>query len=588
MGLFQKAYQTYETLINMPPEKMATYKEPLAPMCHMITEPKIEITIDNSGEFIRAVEWPSNNGKIAIPVTVESANRSSAPSPHILCDNVGYLAPNVKEKHELYVNQLELLHDIHPFFKSVLNYIKKGNILEDLKKSDLYNGDFKKIESSIVCWRVNGIKDEQPECWNNENLKEKYCKYFMENLLKNFSDDVCMVTGDKTFIVPMHLKGVFSFNGNAKIISCNDKTNFTFRGRFKEQNEAMTVSYEASQKSHNALKWLIANDSIISGGRAFICWNPHGKVLPKINNPLLKESSKILPGTYKKELRSAIENNYNLTANDDVVIAAFDAATTGRLSVTYYNELRGSDFLDRLLYWDETCIYNDVSKGVRSPSLYDIILYAYGQPSEIKIVLDDKIIAPNMQRLINCKINKERFPTDIKNALVLKASNLVLYKKVQRRGLLSTTVAVLNKYRNDLCKEEACMALEKDKKDISYQYGRLLAILEKIEEDTYDSDKERETNAIRLQSAFVQRPLQTSRIIIEQLKNAYYPKLSMGSKVFYENQIASIFEVISSFDDSMQKQKLNDSYLLGYYLQRNWLWSKKEDKEDVNTVEEEN
>ena len=132
------------------------------------------------------------------------------------------------------------------------------------------------------------------------------------------------------------------------------------------------------------------------------------------------------------------------------------------------------------------------------------------------------------------------------------------------------------------------MALEKDKKDVSYQYGRLLAILEKIEEDTYDSDKERETNAIRLQSAFVQRPLQTSRIIIEQLKNAYYPKLSMGSKVFYENQIASIFEVISSFDDSMQKQKLNDSYLLGYYLQRNWLWSKKEDKEDVNTVEEEN
>lgn len=588
MGLFQKAYQTYETLINMPPEKMATYKEPLAPVCHMIAEPKIEITIDNSGEFIRAVEWPSDNGKIAIPVTVESANRSSAPSPHILCDNVGYLAPNVKEKHELYVNQLELLQDIHPFFKSVLNYIKKGSILEDLKKSDLYNGDFKKIESSIVCWRVIGIKDEQAECWNNENLKEKYCKYFMENLLKKLPQNVCMVTGDKTFIVPMHLKGVFSFNGNAKIISCNDKTNFTFRGRFKEQNEAMTVSYEASQKSHNALKWLIANDSIISGGRAFICWNPHGKVLPKINNPLLKESSKILPGTYKKELRSAIENNYNLTANDDVVIAAFDAATTGRLSVTYYNELCGSDFLARLLYWDETCIYNDVSKGVRSPSLYDIILYAYGQLSEIKIVLDDKIIAPNMQRLINCKINKERFPTDIKNALVLKASNLVLYKKVQRRGLLSTTVAVLNKYRNDLCKEEACMALEKEKKDISYQYGRLLAILEKIEEDTYDSDKERETNAIRLQSAFVQRPLQTSRIIIEQLKNAYYPKLSVESKVFYENQIASIFEVISSFDDFAQKQKLNDSYLLGYYLQRNWLWSKKEDKEDVNTVEEEN
>ena len=43
------------------------------------------------------------------------------------------------------------------------------------------------------------------------------------------------------------------------------------------------------------------------------------------------------------------------------------------------------------------------------------------------------------------------------------------------------------------------MALEPEKQDRSYQYGRLLAVLEKAERDTYSSDETREPNAIRMQ-----------------------------------------------------------------------------------------
>ena len=68
------------------------------------------------------------------------------------------------------------------------------------------------------------------------------------------------------------------------------------------------------------------------------------------------------------------------------------------------------------------------------------------------------------------------------------------------------------------------MALEPQKKDVSYQYGRLLAVFEKLERDTYDPNEQREPNAIRMQSVFAKRPLYASRIIWEQLKKGVLPQ----------------------------------------------------------------
>ena len=124
------------------------------------------------------------------------------------------------------------------------------------------------------------------------------------------------------------------------------------------------------------------------------------------------------------------------------------------------------------------------------------------------------------------------------------------------------------------------MSLEKDKKDRSYQFGRLLAVFEKIESDALSDKKDenkkiRETSAMRLQSAFVQRPADTSKIIMNNLKNAYYPKLDAGIRVYYEKIIGEIFEIISEFSADFNKP-LTPEYLLGYYLQQNEFYKKRE------------
>ena len=121
------------------------------------------------------------------------------------------------------------------------------------------------------------------------------------------------------------------------------------------------------------------------------------------------------------------------------------------------------------------------------------------------------------------------------------------------------------------------MALEPEKKDRSYQFGRLLAVMEKVERDTYDNET-REPNAMRLQSVFCQRPMNTAHNLEKQLERAYFPRLKPGSRIWYKNLMGQIMEVLSEFPGEENKP-LEDSYLMGYYLQRSALYTKKTDNE---------
>ena len=104
---------------------------------------------------------------------------------------------------------------------------------------------------------------------------------------------------------------------------------------------------------------------------------------------------------------------------------------------------------------------------------------------------------------------------------------------------------------------------------------------EKIERDTYDKTEKRETNAIRMQSVFVQRPGYAFKVVMEQLKNAYYPRLKMGARVWYEQLIGEIVEQIcqSAKDADDYGKPLTETYLPGYYLQKSALYTRKDNIE---------
>ena len=600
MGLLQKAVETYHAHQKYVGESREKH-ETLAPVCHIVTRAELEITLDETGCFQSARAVDKTEPKILIPVTQDSGGRTSAPCAHPLCDQLVYLAPYEEKKHRLYVEQLENWAASpynHPFLRPILQYVKDGTILEDLARSgviQLTKQGKPEKEKALVRWRVVGMEGEEAACWKNQGLLRCFAGW-CQNAQADNQPVFDMISGEIAPAAKQHPKGIVPINGNAKLISANDSSGFTYRGRFTDETQAATVSYLSSQKAHAALRWLVAEQGVPYGGRTFLCWNPQGTELPSPVSALRRRSKTplIKPSEYREDLLHTL-NGWKSELPEDkdgVVIAAFDAATTGRLSLTYYNELKGSDFLQRLHDWDTWCCWPHRFHGIEAPSLFQIVNMAFGTLQNGKFETKDVVLREQIQRMLSCRVDKVRFPVDVERALVNRASRLMLYgddKKdyYLRSELLFTVCAVIRKYRYDHKKEEWDMSLEAEKRNRSYQYGRLLAVLEKVERDTYGSDEAREPNAIRMQSVYCQRPLFTAGTIEKQLERAYFPRLKPGSRVYYKNLIGSILEVIHGFPEGEWNRPLEDTYLMGYYLQRSELYQRTK-KDEATTEQEEN
>jgi CRISPR-associated protein Csd1 len=268
----------------------------------------------------------------------------------------------------------------------------------------------------------------------------------------------------------------------------------------------------------------------------------------------------------------------DLDTKVEIVIMGLDAATTGRLSITYYREFDGSDFLNRIEHWHRTCIWQHTYKRVPdgldekgkpkskyitfigAPSPKDITLATYGDK------VSDKLKKATVEKLLPCIIDGARLPYDIVNSAVNRASNPVLMEKWEWQKALTITCALVRKYKYDKFKEVWEMALDENQKDRSYIFGRLLAIAQQIEEYALNTTGEkRDTNAERLMHQFKIHPYKTWGIITDKLK-PYMARL--GSKGTSLTELMTKVNSILLYEDFTSPKKLDDSYILGYYCQR--------------------
>ncbi len=600
MGLLQKACETYDhhgAFIGVPPEGRVA----LTPVSHIQQKAQIEITLDREGAFIRAETVPKERAFTVIPATEESANRTgTGDRAHPLSDQLRYLTPYGGNKHNIYMEQLcswAQSAQSHPKVRAILDYIRGGSILQDLARAGIITLDENdlpgegKLENTeydkcLVRWRVMGAgTDESSACWEDRSLFQAFIDYYQaQQKQQEAQQGLCMISGQDDTLAQSHPKGLVASSYGAKLISANDNSGFTYRGeRFVMSWQAGTVGYQASQKAHNALRWVIADQGVLIGGRTFVCWNPKGYVVPPLISPFNRRDE-APPQTfpeYRERLQEALLGYQNdLPALEDVVVAAFEAATTGRLSVTYYNELRASDFIQRLGDWYRTCCWENRPFGIQSPPIRWIAARAFGVQREGKghsyIEADDKVLKEHVQRLLRCIVDRAPISLDVVRALAQRASLPLAYTPENRNQVLFTACAVIRKYRNDIAnKEEWTMQLDPQKPDRSYQFGRLLAVLEKVERDTYDREEKREPNAIRLQSVYCERPLNTAYIINDRLA-PYFARHNPGLRNYYKNLIGEIFEQLSAWNEGELNRSLEDTYLLGYYLQRADLYRKKQ------------
>ncbi|HEY8444098.1 MAG TPA: type I-C CRISPR-associated protein Cas8c/Csd1, partial [Clostridia bacterium] len=285
-----------------------------------------------------------------------------------------------------------------------------------------------------------------------------------------------------------------------------------------------------------------------------------------------------------------------------ICIAIFDVATTGRMGLTFYQELFEGDYLKNIVKWHEETSYyinswikekdsegkekNKLITYVGAPSFDDIMFAVYGNPRGNNDKTYQTLKKKIRKQLLECMFGNFPFPKNIVDAAARRASQPMSFTDTNNsfnifvwQKAVNISCALIRKYYNQNIKneEEYNMELEENRRDRDYLYGRLLAIADKLEQTAlYRANKanERATNAVRLMNAFSLKPFQTWGILYHLLLPY---RVQLNGAAFYQQKIDEVMALFKEGDLENNKP-LSPLYLLGYSAQMRAL-TKNQDKE---------
>ena len=656
MNWIETLYRTYESCAASVGNE--NDKIPLVPVAHVVQKTHIEITINQDGVFQGAKVAPLIT---VIPCSEASAGRTNAPVAHPLADQLKYVASDFfeltgeklkkKDCNPHYQSYFEALsawansNHSHPKIRAVLKYLKLGNgkVLHDLCHAGIYPLN----DEGLIQKKWQGHKDAVPPIYDSTKTYPAPWDIFIrwivtipdEPEVRTFWDKsvwdswlafylsgpstigLCYATGNEVRLASQHPKKIRSIADGSKLISSNDSSGFTFRGRFTDPagNQVCGVSFDVTQKAHNALRWLIARQGW--KGRdddqsAIVAWVVSGKDVPPIVadsfSLLSEEKDYVEPDgdeSTAPPLHAEVAQDFairlkqkisgyqaDLGSAAQIVVLALDSATPGRMSITYYRELASSEFLQRLERWHtQSAWFQNFGKnrkffGAASPK--DIATCAYGtRLGDGALRLDDKLIAATYRRLLPCIIESAPLPRDIVENCIRRATARMSIDHWEWQKCLGIACSLYRNQQNDLNQHQHTMALERDRKTRDYLYGRLLAIADRLESSAMTATEKRDSNAARFMQRFADHPFSTWRTIELSLM-PYEQRLranSPGLLAVFNKERQEVMDLFTA--DQFEKDgKLSGEFLLAYHSQSAALWKKQpknadEELNDSTTLE---
>lgn len=629
MSWLLNLYETYESNLDRVGqiEKKRNGQEfTLLPISHTTQNAHIEVNITENGDFHSATVIEKSDASTLIPCTEESASRAGSKiAPYPLHDKLSYVAGDFvsyggkiksEEPFSYYIEKLgnwAKSQYASAKVKSIYNYLSKKILIKDLVEAsilyldaderliDTWDKKYESLhsekphifsvvsggqESTFVRFNVYSPDQVLTKVWKDKEMYDSFVRFYHELLSE---EDFCLVTGKMLPTTDKHANKIRNSADKAKLISANDTSGFTFRGRFNKSNEVASISYEASQKAHNALKWLINRQGYTIDQRVFLVWGNDDlgistpsedtfDIFSKANEK--KEKISYTNEEFANEVYKALGGfKNNLQTKSKVSILVIDSATTGRLAILYFRNLNKEIYLERLAKWHSTCVWlhryrkDDQGENVKfygAPATKDIAFAAHGPRAS------DKVIKGLMERMIPCIVDERKIPFDIVRSALYRASSPVSLDKWEWEKTLSITCALINQ------REGYSVALDTENHDRDYLFGRLLAIADVLERRALGSDETRASNAIRYMNSFSKHPARTWKTIQESLQ-PYQARL--GTKGLYLSKL--IDEVASKIEiDDFNNRPLKGKYLLGFYSQRHELYQKKVKDDSIVEINE--
>jgi CRISPR-associated protein Csd1 len=627
MSLWSALLSTYRTIeaasgeVAVNKDSSLDTKKMLSPLFHISLKTRLHVIVDQRGDLMD-MEMDGKDISVIVPCTEQSMGRSGKnPAPHPLCDQIAYIDSKFDgKKHAKYVELLDGWKGQDIKLNAIYTYVTTHSVIEDAVDKGLFQTNQEEIDKKEkgnqagirmdpkigVRFSVHTLTDEPDEVWLDRNLQKRWIDHMMQGKTAQGVDSL----GEPFFQDASNFpKNIVGAAGNAKLISSNDKINFTFRGRFSSAEEAMRVDSDTSQKVHAALKWLIGNNGRTIDKQTVVVWavedEPTQVVQPSANTyETLHNFSRVEKDDRVNQLdkaKTAVDTNYARRFHNVVrgfangkklaghsrtmVVAIFDAATTGRLSVTYYVELPQCEYLEHIASWHEEAAWpltyferngeRDSTAKVKAipyigaPSFLDIANCAYG-PAEHTGASYTTFRKNTEKQLIEAMFSNGVLPRPLAASAFYHVLRPESYGSLSGwRHDLEVACSIWRKTLNNnkTEKERVSMALDTKRADRDYLYGRLLAFADEFESEIfYKRGIDRPTSAVKLFTNFAARPYSTWNNICSQLA-PYLQSVKSAQRFAYENNIDEVTDMFEGrqFEDN---SVLSPLFLLGYSSQR--------------------
>jgi len=622
MGWMQKLCEAYDAGIVCDQSKEAVA---LVPLGFVRKKVKYHVVLTLDGKFVSADELADELQSQEIPSTPQAESRTGdkgAPFP--LSEQLKYLVfeENNLQRFHQYMEQLKAWCDqpgAPECLRAVYIYLDGHTLLADLEGQPglklKYYKDAKKREGTgedtkaMVCFSVQMQDESNDDLWMRLDVRESWSRYLAGKLPGN--REFCYVEGKMLPIMENHPK----LKGNAKLISAKDaEYPFQYRGRFVGERSAAQVSFDASVRAHNALTWLISRQGMQRYGMTWVVWNTNGaamRVPIDQKNGFFEEEEEEDEEPVSRRAIDTFEayaadvgskalgdrkklDEYAPERANCAVIIGLEAATDGRMSVTYYQECPGNEYVERLESWYQDCCWwcFNPQKRVReitTPSAEKIAVAVMGIDAVNAAKKDKKcekshtkLVRRLHTQILSCISEQRLLPVDmIHDAFDRACAPLGFVSGRDRQwsraawaASLDTACAMIRCFQRRKTGEGAEIfdpELQTDSHDADYLFGRLLALADCFEEKVMARGTGYPTNAVRMMQKFVQNPFGTWPKIHNKLIPAFQKS---GSDARWFQIIAEEIEQAFTNGDRYKRRKLSWKFLQGFSSQRQAFFQK--------------
>lgn len=593
----------------------------LVPLGFVQKKVKYHVVLTRDGRFISADALSEESQAQEIPSTPQAEGRTGdngAPFP--LTEQMKYLVFEEKNSRR-FRRYMEQLHawcartDAPVCLHAVYTYLSGHTLLADLERQPnlklKYYKNVEKREGSgedakaMVCFSVQMQDESTDDLWLREDVRQSWERFLTDNLPGDSA--FCYVEGRMLPAMENHPK----LQGNAKLVSAKDSEfPFQYKGRFAEDRSAASLSVSASLRAHNALSWLIQRQGMQKYGMTWVVWNTNGADMTvpideKDGFPEEEEEEDTGAPvdtfeTYAREVRAAARgysgrlHDYNERRTNSAAILGMTAATDGRMSVVYYQECSGNEYVRRLEAWYTDCCWwrysrENKPKEIASPKPKQLAAAVMG-PDAVNMAETDKSCersdTKRMRELYSeilvCIADRQALPVDLIRSAFHRACVPLSFsggkdRKWSRTAWetsVDTACAMLSCFQRRR-KGKTCdifpPELQTKSKNRAYLYGRLFAVADFVEEKSAEEERNAPTGAIRLMGRYVQDPFETWAKLHEKLIPCFQ---RLGPDSGRYQRLLSEIEGQFSEEDRHARGELSPEFLQALSSQRQRLFQK--------------